>query len=195
MKFILTLLVFFLTLTSASAQSSSFFVEQQTVFAKGKASPSGFLQANHYFKDSKYGMFTYAFLSQGWAEIIVGATRTYSLKRDGLVEVGLGSGKETTHQTPRGAVYLFTIINPRTDGKYKLTGLINGEYGGSGYWYVGFLTTDITSKLSLGIHAQYGAAWGPRVQFKTKHLLLWSVFGKNVEGKIFGGVTGVRVVF
>lgn len=182
-------------MSCVSAQSSTFFVEEQTLFTNGTVSPGGFLQANRYFKDSKYGMFTYVFLTQQWGEMITGVTKTYSLKRDGLLEIGLGTGMETGQKQLRTAAYIFSIINPRKDGKYKLTGLINGEYGGSGYWYVGFLTTNITSEFALGIHAQYGAAWGPRLQYSTKHFMLWGVAGKNVEANTDGVVVGVRLTF
>jgi hypothetical protein len=195
MKNILVLSIVFLSAISAYTQSTSFFLEEQNVYAKGQVSPSGFLQTNRYFKDSKYGMFTYAFLTQGWGEIIVGATKTYALRGDGLIEVGLGGGIETSQTNLRSAAYIFTIINLRKDGKYKLTGLVNGEYGGSGYWYVGFLTSDIAPKIALGVHAQYGAAWGPRLQYRTKHLLLWGTIGRNMEANSFGAVTGVRVIF
>jgi hypothetical protein len=195
MKKISAFLIAMTFVTLVSAQSSTFFIEEQTSFTNGTVTPGGFLQANRYFKDSKYGMFTYVFLTQQWGEIVAGVTKTYSLKRDGLIEIGLGTGMETGQTQLRTAAYIFTIINLRKDGKCKLTGLINGEYGGSGYWYVGFLNTNISPKFALGVHAQYGAAWGPRFQFTSKHLMLWCTVGKNVEANSGGGVVGIRLKF
>jgi hypothetical protein len=195
MKILVVFFIAFSFATASNAQSSSFFVEERNVYTKDHVTPSGFMQANHYFKDSKYGTFIYVSLSQGWGEMIAGGTKTYTLKNNGLVEVGLGGGIETGQKVLRGATYIFTIINLRKDGKFKLTGLVNGEYGGSGYWYIGFITTNITPKFALGVHAQYGAVWGPRLQYKTKNFMLWGAIGKNIEADSFGAVTGIRLAF
>ncbi len=192
MKLIFILLANILFSVIVNAQTSTFFVEEQNIYSEGRVTPQGFMQVNHYFKDSKYGVFSYTSVSSQWGELIVGGTKTYSLKRDGLVEIGLGGGIETGANSFRGATYIFTIIN---SGKHKVTGLINGEYGGSGYWYVGFLTIDITKNFVIGVHAQYGAASGPRLQYQTKHFMLWGSTGVNLETKSFGTVTGIRVTF
>lgn len=79
--------------------------------------------------------------------------------------------------------------------QHKLTCLLNVEYGGSGYWYLGFLNYNVSTHVGIGIHSQYGGDWGPRLQFNFPIGNVWLSAGYNLEDRVVAGLSGVRLIF
>jgi hypothetical protein len=181
------------------AQSVTAFAENMNVYHQGETSPNVFMQANKYYKDSHYGMFTYALAGQYYGEAVAGPTYTLSLGKRIMTEIGIGIGLETANQPLRYAAYTYAeykLDTTSSSNKGKLSFLINGEIGGSGYWYVGFISYNVSNRLSLGVHAQYGAACGPRLQLTLPgNLLIWATAGYDLENQKPGAVSGLRIIF
>lgn len=187
----------FIFISSATFAQTSFFAEEQNYCTKNSISPTAFIRASKYWNGTKVGAFVFALVSPAYGEFLAGPNYTFSGKNpQKFIEVGIAGGFDSK---PRGAAYLFFNANPDPTGKSnkeKLQGLFNVEYGGTGYWYLGFVTYNVTNKVAIGAHAQsYNGVWGPRLQFQTGGLLLYITAGRNLENKENGALAAARYYF
>lgn len=195
MKKIIVLLL--IIASTASFGQTYFFAEQQNYCNKNSVSPTAFIWASKYWQGSRVGAFVFALTSPTYGEFLIGPNYTFrGNTAQKFIEVGVAGGFDSK---PRGAAYLFFNANPDSTGKKqigKCQGLLNAEYGGTGYWYLGFVTYNVTNKIGLGIHAQsYNGVWGPRLQFQTGGLMLYVTAGQNLELKEKAILAALRYYF
>jgi len=184
--------------TTAKAQTS-FFAETQSYMSQKNYSPFEFIWANKYFDSSKWGVFLFASATNTWGELYLGPNFTFKSKSkpQNFLEIGAGFGIETDPLPYRGACYAFFNLQPNAlKNKGKVQGLLNAEYGGSGYWYLGFITKNITEKVAIGIHAQaFTGVWGLRFQYQPGYFMFYVVPGYSLERNEFGAVVALRCYF
>lgn len=200
MRRIITIIAVVIAIFPAvKAQSVTAFVEDMNVYHRGETSPNVFMQANKYYKDSPYGVFAYALAGQYYGEAVAGPTYTLNFGKRAFTEIGIGVGLETCDKPFRYAGYAYAEYKCDTasrSNKGKLSFLINGERSYSGWWYVGFISYNVSNRLGLGIHAQYGAACGPRLQLTLPgNLLIWATAGYDLENQKPGAISGLRIIF
>lgn len=204
MKKILSLMVAVVLYLSLFSQVTSVVAESNTFFSKSITSPFTFIQGNRYFKNSNWGGFIFMAtttpIKDPWTEIYVGPTYTFNGRTpQKFIETGFGIGTETADHPWRIASYIFFNDNPDSTGKHlkgRWQGLLDGEYGGTSYWYLGFVTYNVSDKIALGVHGQgFTGVWGPRLQFQTGSFILYGMYGYSLERKETGAMLGVHYGF
>lgn len=180
-----------------SMAQKNFFAEIQNYSDKENHSPTAFIWASKYWKNSKFGTFIFALNSPGYGEFLVGPSYTLSSRNpQKFVEFGIAGGFDSELRT---SAYIFFNANPDSSGlnnNRKWQGLLNVEYGKTGYWYLGFVTYGITNRFSIGCHAQsFTGVWGPRLQFQRQDLMTYVTIGRNLEKRWNGALGGVRYYF
>lgn len=179
-----------------SAQTTKFSVNELNIISPTSIKPVGMIWVSHYFKESKFGLFSTGLANPTWGQLHVGANYTFSLGESSILEIGLGAGLETHPQPFRGMTYAFFQYNPKNSWKGRVQSMVDIEYGGSGVWYLGFATYNPTAHLGVGIHSQYGASTGVRLQVVPfKNIMLWGVGGWNLEAGTPGFIVGMRGMF
>lgn len=201
MKIIISCLLVLILMSIKTSAQTSFFAESQSYASKSIYSPFEFVWANKYFDSTNWGIFLFAAATNRWGELYMGPSYTFkSIKNpQSFLEVGAGFGIESADRPHREAVYAFFNLNPDSSGKKnkgKVVGLLNAEYGGSGYWYLGFVVKSISEKIAIGVHAQsFTGVWGPRFQYQPSSLMLYVVPGYSLERKEYGVTAAVRYYF
>lgn len=195
------LVIIIAILASALAVSAQtlVFVENMNIYHKGETSPNVFMQANKYYSGSHFGAFAYALAGQYYGEAVAGPTYNINMGSKVFVELGIGAGLETCDKPMRCAGYIYAEHKRDTaahSDKGKLSFLVNYEQSKSGYWYVSFVNYNISDRLALGLHAQYGAACGPRIQLMLPgKIMIWGTAGYDLENKKPGAISGLRLIF
>lgn len=186
-----------LMVSVTNAQSSVFTTEQQNAISFSEVKPSGFFFGSHTFSSkSNFGMFEFALIGQTWGEIIVGPNYTFVPNENTIIETGIGFGLEVYDLPFRGMAYVFTQYNPNKSWKGRVQSLVSFEYGGSGYWYLGYVTYHPIQHFGLGIHVQAGVVAGLRLQVTPiSKLMIHATSGWNIEGNQPGFLVGIRGMF
>ncbi len=176
---------------------TSFFGEIQNYTDNKTNSPTAFIWASKYWSGSKFGAFVFALNSPNYGEFLIGPSYTFSnANPQRFIEIGIAGGFDSK---PRTSAYLFFNANPDSTGirnKGKWQGLLNVEYGKTGYWYLGFVTYNISNTFAIGCHAQsFNGVWGPRFQFQKSGFMVYTTAGYNLESQKNGVLGGLRYYF
>ena len=196
-KIFLSVVLLLATDVTYAQVSTTVDVENYTT-SGSVVNPFAYVQVNKGFKKSSIGMFALVAATPTYVEGYVGPTVTLTGHRAGnFVQIGIAAGLETASHPYRlaGYVYFYSDADS-TSTKGAWQGLINPEYGGSGYLYVGYIVRNITNTVGLGIHAQaYNGTWGMRSQYQKKGLTAYAAPGYSLEQKELGLVFGLQYSF
>lgn len=198
-KLFFTSISFFIVQTMLG--QNHFSVELQNYYRKLKEySPSGFLWATRKFEGKNYGVYSYALASSGYGELQIGRSQIFRSGHPGkFVEIGTSIGLETDDHPLRGGVFIYFNNNRDSTGKRqtgKWKGAIALELGGSGFWYYGIITCNISEKVAVGAQAQaLAGVWGPRLEYQSGPFVFYIAGGYSLETKEPGAINGVRVHF
>lgn len=194
MKTIASFVFILFCVVSVNAQTS-WMVEAQVAVSPENEQPiypQPWIWGARSFKDTPWGVGCFALVGRSWGELLIGPSYTFGHKT-GFTEIGIQGGIETFEKSPlRSMAYVFHQKTGEQDGRGQFSMLLIGEYGGSGWWHIGFVNYNFTKSIGLGLIAQHSTVYGPRLQVNIPSGFVWFGVGQDIENNKPGGVVGLR---
>jgi len=180
----LIVVVLFLVITFPVLAQTHWSVEAQRVSTKNTRGDLIGVFTNHSFKNSPYGVWSFAEITPSWTKYLIGPS--YNVSIDSVyAQWGIGIGIEQSSFTPQFAISLFIK-------DHKASGTFFVQFGKDAeYWYLFNFVYRITPLLGFGFHSQQDMGIGPQVKITKDPAYLWAapVWNRKIEswGIAIGG--------